>query len=141
MITNIIDQLTRDEGVKLFLYYDQMGFATIGIGRLIDARRGGGITLTEAQYLLQNDITRTKLQLEETFPWVTGLSDARYGVLLNMAFNMGVAGLGGFRDFLASVAQGNYELAAQQMLESVWAKQVGPRAQRLSIQMREDAWQ
>jgi lysozyme len=141
VITNIIDQLTRDEGVKLSLYFDQFGFATIGIGRLIDARKGGGLTLTEAQFLLQNDVTRTKQMLEETFPWVTGLSEARYGVLLNMAFNLGVHGLGEFREFLAAVQAGDWEKASQEMLSSVWAKQVESRVARLALQMRSDAWQ
>jgi lysozyme len=134
----IIDQLKRDEGVRLRLYKDSVGKFTIGVGRNLE---DVGISADEADLLLANDVAHASRMLETTFPWTAGLSDARHGVLLNMTFNMGIGGLGQFRKFLADVQAGNYDAAAQEMLNSAWAREVGPRAQRLSIQMQGDNWQ
>jgi lysozyme len=62
-------------------------------------------------------------------------------VLVNMAFNMGINGLLGFKHTLELVRTGNYADAADAMLNSKWAEQVGPRAKRLSEQMRTGEWQ
>lgn len=132
------EQLVRDEGVRLKPYKDSVGKITIGVGRNLD---DVGISLTEANILLDNDIAHVVQQLSETFPWTDALDEVRRGVLLNMAFNMGIHGLAGFHHFLGSVQSGNFAQAAQEMLESKWANQVGSRAQRLSIQMSSGVWQ
>jgi lysozyme len=133
----IEDQLLRDEGVRLHPYRDSVGKLTIGVGRNLD---DDGITQEEAMMLLANDVARVESQLDETFPWTQALDEVRRGVLLNMAFNMGIAGLSGFRRTLDLVRTGDFAGAAQAMLESKWAEQVGPRAQRLSIQMGTGVW-
>jgi hypothetical protein len=57
-LSELTAQLRRDEGEVLHAYSDHLGFTTIGVGRLIDKRRGGGITKEESKYLLENDIDR-----------------------------------------------------------------------------------
>jgi lysozyme len=84
--------------------------------------------------------TRIKA-LEAAFPWFKGMDEARKGVLVNMSFQMGVEGLKAFKNTLASVANGLYEKAAAQMLESLWASQTPERAKRLSEQMLTGEWQ
>ncbi|SRR5579871_263585 len=138
MISNLQDQLHRDEGMRLVIYLDTVGKWTIGVGRnLSDV----GISLEEADFLLANDIKRATIALEANFPWATDLDDARKGALLNMTFNMGIRGLSQFHDFLAKMAAHDFNGAAHAMLDSVWAKQVGARAQRLSIQIQTGSWQ
>lgn len=138
---NIEQQLLRDEGEVLHAYQDHLGFWTLGIGRLIDKRKGGGITHDEAVYLLKNDIATRTAQLKSRLPWVTRLDDARLGVLLNMAFQLGIAGLMNFKRTLSLVQDGRYESAATEMLNSGWAQQTPERARRLSKQMRTGTWQ
>lgn len=140
-ITNIRDQLKRDEGTVLTEYKDHLGFSTIGTGRLIDKRKGGGISQDEADYLLDNDINKRHAELLRRAPWMAGLDPARFGVMLNMAFQMGVEGLFGFKNTLAMVKAGDYDGAAKGMLQSLWAKQTPARAQRLSKQMASGQWQ
>jgi lysozyme len=137
-ITNIFDQLRRDEDTKLFPYTDTRGKITIGTGRNLT---DDGITPDESDSLLTNDVKRVNLALEVNFPWGMVLDDARKGVLQNMAFNMGVRGLAGFKDFLAKYQAGQYPAASQALLDSLWAKQVGVRAQRLAIQADSGFWQ
>lgn len=132
----LIAQLRKDEGEVLHAYQDGRGYLTIGVGRLIDSRRGGGITRAESAFLLNNDIDSKYNELIAALPWVTTLDDARQNVLMNMAFNLGVSGLLTFKLTLAYIRGGHYDLAAAEMLRSNWALQVGVRAKRLSEQMR-----
>ncbi len=141
MYDELIAQLRRDEGCVLHAYKDHLGFLTIGIGRLIDPKKGGGITMEEAAYLLRNDVERFDRQLQTQLPWIVTLSPARRGVLQNMAFQMGVSGLMKFKNTLVMIEQREYAKAAEAMLESAWAKQTPERAKRLSEHMRTDVWQ
>lgn len=134
-------QLRRDEGEKLYAYSDHLGYLTIGVGRLIDKRKGGGISKEESAILLANDIRRKTSELVERLPWVKQLSPARRGVLINMAFQMGVDGLLGFKNTLQMIKEGRYEEASRAMLNSLWAQQTPERAVRLARQMATDKWQ
>lgn len=140
MIEQLTRQLRRDEGVRAHLYFDSEGYATIGVGRLIDARRGGGLRESEIDYLLANDIEEAVAALRDRLPWFDSLNEARQGVLANMAFNLGVDGLLGFKRTLALVERGEHDAASVEMLDSKWARQVGRRADRLSEQMRTGRW-
>lgn len=134
-------QLRRDEGEKLYAYRDHLGYLTIGVGRLIDKRKGGGISKEESAILLANDIRCKTSELVERLPWVKQLSPARRGVLINMAFQMGVDGLLGFKNTLQMIKEGRYEEASRAMLNSLWAQQTPERAVRLARQMATDKWQ
>lgn len=133
-------QLIRDEGVVEHAYQDHLGYWTIGVGRLIDKRKGGKLRPNEIEFLLENDITDREQELTKRIPWFTKLDKARQGVLLNMSFQMGVEGLLGFKNTLKMVETGKYEDAARGMLQSLWARQTPERAKRLSEQMRTGVW-
>ena len=135
------DQIKSDEGCVLHAYNDHLGFVTVGYGRLLDKRRGGGISQTEAEMLLENDIDRKLAELRGKLPWFDKLDDARKGVLLNMAFQLGIAGLLNFKNTLAKVEAGDYDGAATNMLKSKWATQTPNRAKRMADQMRTGQWQ
>lgn len=131
------DQLLRDEGLRLKPYKDSVGKTTIGIGRNLD---DVGISHGEALMLLANDIESASAALRTQLPWTINLDEVRRAALVNAAFNMGIGGLLAFRHALASLQSGDYETAANQMLESLWAKQVGPRAVRIAEQIRTGQW-
>ena len=130
------DGLIRDEGgYHQFPYMDSRGFMTCGIGRNIQTK---GISRSEADIMLDNDINDTYTQLSHDFPWINALSDVRQAVLINMAFNMGEEHLLAFTKTLGLIRLGRYNEGADEMLNSLWAKQVGNRALRLSEMMRLD---
>jgi lysozyme len=140
MKPQLLRQLQRDEGFKDHAYQDHLGYWTIGFGRLIDERKGGHITLEEGLFLLNNDIDNKTEELLKRLPWVNDLDDARKGVLVNMAFQMGVDGLLKFKNTLELIKNGKYKEASDAMLESLWAKQTPNRASRLSAQMKTGEW-
>lgn len=141
-MNELVRQLNGDEGRKPCAYQDHLGFWTIGVGRLVDARKpGAGLRPAEMDFMLSNDIEDRVQQLTARLPWFTKLDEARQGVLLNMSFQMGVAGLLGFKNTLKMVENGDYDGAATGMLHSLWATQTPARAKRLSLQMRLGVWQ
>lgn len=127
------DQLIEDEGLRLKPYRCTAGKLTIGVGRNLEDR---GITREEALMLLENDIKDTTLWLVTTYPWFVKLSPERQEVLVNMVFNLGAARFAKFTKTLDWLRRGDYEKAADEMLASHWAEQVGTRAQRLARTMR-----
>jgi len=132
--------LRGDEDEVLTAYQDHLGFWTIGVGRLIDKRKGGGISKAESAILLDNDISGKEAELDRRLSWWRKLDEARRGVLLAMAFQMGVDGLLGFVSTLKMVQAGDYAGAARGMLNSLWARQTPERAMRMSEQMRTGDW-
>lgn len=131
------EQLKVDEGVKESMYFDSRGYATVGVGRLIDQRRGGRLRPDEIALMLENDIADAEADARVLFPSFDRLSERRQAVLVNMAFNLGRERLSQFRRFRAAVEGEAWIDAAAEMLDSLWARQVGIRAQRLSKEMRE----
>jgi lysozyme len=134
---DIYEQLTRDEGLRLKPYQDTVGKTTIGVGRNLSVV---GISEAEAQLLLANDVGRVNAALL-AFGWFTALDPVRQGAIINMAFNLGVNGLMHFPHMLAALQFKDWITAASEMTNSVWAQQVGPRAQRLEQQILTGEWQ
>lgn len=135
-----VEQLRRHEGEVLHAYQDHLGFWTIGVGRLIDKRKGGGITKEESEMLLSSDVNKVVSELNTRLPWFNTLSDPRKAVLINMGFQLGIAGLMGFSKTLSLIESGQYAQAADQMLQSKWATQTPKRAVEMSEQMRTGQW-
>lgn len=126
-------QLIAHEGCVLRPYTDTVGKLTIGIGRNLTDK---GISRAEAETLLASDIDECVADLTSAFPWFVRLDEVRQRVLLDMRFNLGPTGYRSFTRTLALVEQGDYVSAADQMLKSKWAKQVGRRARTLAQMMR-----
>jgi len=134
LMDRIKEQLVRHEGLRLKPYRCTAGKLTIGIGRNLD---DCGISQSEAYVMLINDIMNCEKQLQQKIPDIyNGLDEVRKSVLLNMCFNLGIKGLMEFKNTLAFIKAGDWERAANGMLASKWAKQVGRRAIELSELMR-----
>jgi lysozyme len=134
LMDRIKEQLVRHEGLRLKPYRSTAGKLTIGFGRNLDDR---GISKIEAYVLLENDIQNCERQLLDEIPTIyKALDEVRQSVLLNMCFNLGLKGLLEFKNTLTIIGSGDWERAANGMLVSRWAKQVGRRAVELSELMR-----
>lgn len=128
-----IEQIKRHEGLSLKPYRCTSGKLTIGYGRNLE---DNGISLSEANGMLIEDVCSVSIDLRSRISWFERLNEARQGVLINMAFNLGVAGLLKFKKMLSCAEAGDFDSAADEMLDSRWAKQVGKRADELARQMR-----
>jgi len=131
-------QLKRDEGCSLKPYVDSVGKLTIGVGRNLTDK---GITMAESIYLLAGDVTSATDDLYKALPWVSGIDEARRGAFINLAFNLGINGLLSFVNMLGYARNGQWDKAAEHLLKSKYAGQVGDRAVRLAEQLRTGDWQ
>lgn len=133
VLEKVKERLRKEEGLRLKPYRCSAGKLTIGYGRNIE---DNGISIGEAEYLLENDVKSVIQQLNVKIPWINTLTENRQVVLVDMAFNLGIGGLLLFKNTLAMIQRGDYEAAAKAMLQSKWATQVGSRAEALSELMR-----
>jgi lysozyme len=129
----LINEITLDEGLRLKPYRCTSGKLTIGVGRNLDDR---GIFKDESRLMLSNDL-KASISEAEGFVWYEGLNPVRKRIIVNMIFNMGLSRFKKFKKTIKYIKNGQYDHASIEMLDSVWARQVGKRAKRLSNQMRE----
>lgn len=149
-----IQRLMFNEGCKLKSYRDSVGKLTIGIGRNLDDNpltieeqcyighncRTLFISNEQAAYLCRNDLKRVRADLDKELPWWRDLNPDRQFVMIDLCFNLGKNTLLTFKKTLNSIATGYYELAAKQLLQSKYAKQVGLRAERNAYALRTGEW-
>lgn len=154
--------LRVEEGDKPRAYRDHLGYWTIGIGRLIDPRKGGRITDTEREILLandpsrrggtimdwtltpaersmllKNDVKRFTDAMRDWPAWKRVQGDIpRMVAMTSMCFQLGEKGFAKFVNTLAMIATGRFADAATNMLKSEWAKQTPERAARVAAMMR-----
>jgi lysozyme len=124
----LLKDLVRDEGVRLKPYKCPAGKLTIGVGRNIEDI---GITAEEAHTLLSNDVDRVFGELDRSLSWWRGRPDHVQRGLANMAFQMGLSGLLGFKRMLAALQAGDYATARKEAMDSAWYTQTPARAERV----------
>ena len=124
--------IRKHEGLRLYPYMDTENKLTIGYGRNLEDR---GISLKTAVDMLEEDV---ELALKESkkHEFFYELDDVRQNVIIEMIFNLGPTRFRGFKRMISALNSKDYSLAASEMLDSLWAKQVGPRANRLSDMMK-----
>jgi lysozyme len=145
-IDELEKELIQDEGYEYEIYLDHLGYPTFGVGHLIletDEEFGKpvGTPVSEQRIkeCLRNDIDIVCKELDRNMAWWTELDDVRQRVLANMAFNLGLPRLSKFVKFLTAVQASDWEKAAEEMMDSKWATQVGNRAVRLKEKMLKGA--
>lgn len=125
------------EGLRLKPYRCTAGKLTIGYGRNLD---DVGISQAEADMLFERDFAMAEAEVKRLCKEfgidVDNLIEQRFYVLTDMMFNLGYTRLSKFKKFLYALKTGSYETAANEMLDSNWAKQVGNRAIKLSTLMK-----
>lgn len=132
----LLSDLRRDEGVRYSPYLDTVGVSTVGVGHNLESKPlpdGWTYPLSDEQVdqLLAEDLREVFDGLDRTLPWWRKLNYPRQRCLANMTFNLGLAGMLGFKNTLTAMQQGRYNAAGAGMASSKWAKQVGKRADRL----------
>ena len=131
----VVDDIKRDEGLRLKPYICTAGKLTIGYGRNIEDR---GVTEEEAEYLLSNDLLLVTKQLRSKIDYFDDLPQNVQEALINMCFNLGITRLMKFKRMFKALEIGNYERAATESLSSRWARQVGARADRIAKKIKGD---
>lgn len=116
--------IVSHEDYRNLPYIDTKGNITIGIGYNL-SRRGLPDSWINAQF--EEDIAYFDKQLSLDFPWYDGLIDVRKMVLIDMCF-MGYKTLRSFHKMFFALELHKYDIAADEILNSVYAEQVHGRA-------------
>lgn len=125
--------LILHEGIALKPYRCTADKLTIGVGRNIE---DNGISMDEALMMLDNDIQRAIDDLGRNMKGWRLHDPVRQNVLVEMVFNLGITRFLKFQKMLDALQVYDYNTAANEMLDSLWARQVGQRAITLSEMMR-----
>ena len=154
----LIEQLKRHEGFRAMPYRCSAGKLTIGYGRNLDDQPLSGdelrllgkdsqkevieqgISQADAELLLTMEVQKLDKALALKFGWYKELDPARQGVLIDMAYNLGLNGLFKWKNTLRYIQEGSYQAAAKNMRHSLWASQVKDRATTLCRQMETGLW-
>lgn len=135
----IYAQLVSDEGVRLDAYQDTLGNLTVGVGHLCtfgdNLTIGDTISEDRCEQLFNADLDRAVGECKKIIQNFNALPETAQEVLVNMCFNMGPIRLLQFHHFLEALKAGRYVIAAAEMKNSLWYKQVGARAERLANQI------
>lgn len=144
---NLSDSISRHEGYRRTPYKDHLGKWTVGTGHLIHdqdlkqfepKRTVGGLLdfLSDPENharWLKEDIAQAQADadrfLEDDF---NALNPAQQDVVVEMAFQMGLTRLSGFKKFKQAIADRDWQQARAEMLDSKWAQQTPERANRLA---------
>lgn len=128
-------QLIVDEGKRNRMYLDTAVPPrwTAGVGRNLTDR---DFSEDEIALMLKNDIAIVERELDKQLPWWRKMNDARQNCLANMAFNLGVPRLLGFKRALAAMQAERWVSASDELLDSTWSRQVGRRAIRIASVIR-----
>lgn len=150
--------LHRDEGLRLKVYWDTEGYPTIGIGHLIVMKQTrnmteinkilsdqvgrqvtgnpGAISMDEASELFQKDLKQMQRDIVKhnvVGPVYAKMNKSRQMALENMAFQMGVPGLGKFTGMLGAMFIGDWKTAYKEGRNSLWFQQTKGRASRVTM--------
>lgn len=136
MFESVKKRVISHEGLRLKPYRCSANKLSIGYGRNLE---DCGITQKEAEYLLENDLRNSHNECIHSFWWYSEMPSIRQGIILEMCFNLGLTRLRTFKKMILACELKNYELASQEMLNSLWARQVGERAKTLANIMKKGA--
>ena len=136
-MNKLIEQLKIHEGFRSTVYTCSGGKKTCGYGRNLEDI---GISEEEAEMLLKNDIYEATNQLLNAFPWMATFSDVRISAMINFTFNVGIGTVRKFSNTIEYLKNEDWEAAADEMMDSKWAEQVGDRAIQITEQIRTGRW-
>jgi lysozyme len=134
-MSKLVQMLRLHEGVRYKVYMCSEGYETIGVGRNI-SEGGLGLSKDEVDFLLVNDIKRVQDELTRSYPWFARLDEVRRDAMVDICFNIGLTKLRGFVNALAAMSRNQYEIAADEFMDSRWSEQVGNRAVEVTEMIR-----
>lgn len=133
---DVLELLKLHEGYRRTVYECTESYWTIGYGRNVQTV---GLSKEEAEFLLRNDISRARSNCELEAYWAA-LDEVRRAVVIDMVVNLGWTRFTAFVRMREALRKADFARAAQEMLDSKWANQVGQRARRLAVMMRSGEW-
>lgn len=125
--------LIKHHGIRTHPYEDDSGVLSIGVGRNLDSK---GLSLSEVDQLLTNDIQTSEAELSKSFDWFDRLNTPRRHALTTMHYTIGMKSLLKLRKTLSFMSQNLFLEASEEMLDTKWADQEGQIALDISTMIK-----
>lgn len=135
-MSKILNELRKDEGLRLKAYQDHLGVWTIGYGTNLQVLE---ITEATAEKWLRAELDAIREQADK-LPLYAGLDSTRKNVILSMMYQMGVDGTLAFKNMWRAIEEGDFEQAGEEMIDSKWYTQTPGRASRMAERMTTGVW-
>ena len=142
-IQKLKEELTLDEGCEFKLYNDHLGYKTFGVGHLVtkddpeyEMEIGEEVSEDRVNECFVKDIEKVIEDCHILYEYFNELPEDAQLIIANMMFNLGRPRLTKFKGMKAGVDSEDWNRAADEMIDSRWYQQVGPRAERLVARMR-----
>ena len=130
-LQEVVNDIKLDEGFIGTEYKDHLGFPTIGYGTKLP------LTEEEAELLLRHRLHKMVKELQYKKAFIDTLPlDAKL-ILLNMAYQLGVPRLLGFKKMWLALENRDFKTAADEMRDSLWNRQTPNRSNKLASIMNE----
>lgn len=137
------DLIEKEEGFRSTAYYDNLGYATIGIGNKVSDVKFSGlsqyesVTYKQAVQNLNNKVNHinSRLIAGKYGKEYASLSMSRKYVILSMGFQMGITGLYKFENMWKYIGEKDYVSASKEMLKSKWSEQTPKRSRNHALIM------
>jgi Phage-related lysozyme (muraminidase) len=123
------DFIKEEEGFREKPYLDTLGVPTFGIGFTY-------ITEEEADWILAKRLSEIETELRVKYRWYDNLNATRQDVIISMVYQLGFGGIAKFKKFIAAMERKDYDTAAVEMLDSLWARQTPNRAKRQAYMIK-----
>ncbi len=146
--TRVINFIASHEGFRGDVYLDTLGYPTIGYGqKLCDLQYNElpecyksfpEMPKTIAREWLTHHVNDDYEWAQGKFPWFVALTPTRTTVVLSMIYQLGRQGFIGFTNTIIALQKRDYETAAEEMLDSKWAKQTPNRAAESAYMMKKN---
>ena len=127
----IKDRIQQHEGFRKNTYLDTLGNETVGVGHKVIKGEEVPTTIDGLLELYDKDFDKA-LNNAKSIIDEDSISPDAFGVLVEMNFQMGKQGTLGFKRMLDAMKDRNYKLAAEELLDSEFAKQTPNRAMALA---------
>lgn len=145
-VSRLVADLIQHEGYMRQVYADSLGYKTFGIGHLVhafdpeaDKKVGSYVSDFRIAECFFRDVSTAIDTAHDLFPALHLYPENVVRVLINMAFNLGYDRLSKFKKMIAAVHKQDWNKAADEMMDSLWYKQVKTRGVELVEMMRSAA--
>lgn len=147
--TKLYNDLKKHEGFKTHLYDDlspnkivnaPKGKYTIGIGHNIESN---GLSNDVINLIFEEDVKIAIASCEHIFSNWKEIDHDRQAIFANMAFNMGIRRLSGFKRMIKAAHKYDWQAVSAEMLDSKWTRELdrlgNKRARELAHDMGKGA--
>lgn len=136
---SLLENIKAHEGYRREIYKDSVGKPTVGYGFLVAAlspdelKLNGGkvepISKEVAEKILNLKVAKLQKRVFQCLPWLQSKPQNVQDTLIEMAYQLGLAGLMGFRHTLSCIEAGDYAQAAKNLKASLLYRQTPKRVE------------